>query len=334
MSSRILVVDDEPTLRCVISQVLAEDGHEVTEAASGEEALRAFRACPFPVVMTDIVMGKMSGLDLLQELKLLDSETVVVLMTSHATIEAATSALRKGAYDFLTKPFEDISQISAVVGRAVDKAKLVHEKTAMVEHLQRTTRELETLNEQLQEMAVRDGLTGLFNHRYFRDRLEQEIHRCLRHGHVFSLVFMDVDRFKHFNDTHGHLEGDNLLRVLASLIKEHSRTSTIAARYGGEEFVQLVPEADREAALACAENLRGLIEEHPFEGGQTQPGGKLTMSLGVATFPDDGTDANALLQAADEALYRAKEEGRNRVRAAGRTKGSPAGAAGAGHLGA
>ncbi len=313
MSLRVLVVDDESTIRSVISQVLNEDGYRVTEAASGEEAPAAFRKEPFPIVLTDIVMRKMSGLELLREIKLLDAETLVIVMTSQASLETATTALRAGAHDYLTKPFEDIAHISAVTRKAVEKLELLREKREMVDRLKRSAEELETLNSQLKEMAVRDGLTGLYNHRHFRENLETEVLRCRRHERSFSLIFMDVDHFKRFNDTHGHLQGDRVLRILAKIIRDRSRGTTLAARYGGEEFVLLVPETTREGARAYAESLRQAVEEYPFEGRETQPSAKVTLSLGVATFPEDGDDSIALIASADKALYQAKNGGRNLV---------------------
>jgi len=315
----ILVCDDEPTLRAVLTQVLSEDGYDVTSAASGEEALALFRSNPFPIVLTDIVMGAMSGLELLREIKLIDPDTVVILMTSHATLQGAMKAVQSGAYDFLTKPFDDISSISTIMARAVEKVEILREKNDMVLHLKKTTEELESLNQQLQEIAIRDGMTGLYNHRHFRDRLENEIRRSHRHRRTFSLIFMDVDRFKTYNDTHGHLQGDSLLRRLSAVLRRARRAESILARYGGEEFVLLEPEATKEGALVCAEKIRRAVEEEPFEGRESQPGGRLTLSLGVAAFPADGSESDILLAAADQALYQAKREGRNRVVAAGST---------------
>ena len=206
---RILIADDEETLRTVIQQVLTADGHDITTAASGEEALEHFRREPFPIVISDILMGKMTGLELLNEVKLVEPETLFVVMTSHASLETATTALREGAYDYLTKPFEDLDMISAVVGRAIEKIRLGEENRRLLEDLKKKTEELEVLNASLREMANRDGLTGLFNHRYFRETLDREVARARRYSRPFALVLMDIDHFKAFNDTHGHLAGDD-----------------------------------------------------------------------------------------------------------------------------
>src|SRR6516225_1573492 len=156
---RILVADDETTLRTVISQVLVADGHEVVAVGSGEEALERFKADPFPLVVTDVVMGRMSGLELLSQVKAFDPDCLVVVMTSHASLETAMKALQAGAYDFLVKPFDEIELISAVVARAAEKIKLAAENQRFVGMLQEKTAQLEALNASLRDLASRDGLT-------------------------------------------------------------------------------------------------------------------------------------------------------------------------------
>ncbi len=314
MGVRILVADDEETLRSVITEVLTEDGHEVTAVGSAEEALEAFRENSFPLVITDIIMGSMSGLELLNEIKVLDPDALVTVMTSHASMENATSALRAGAYDFLIKPFDDLDVISSLVSRAVEKVNLVNDNRSLMSELKEKTVEMERLNKRLQHMAIHDGLTGLHNHRYFRDALEEEVPRSGRYERCFSLIFMDVDHFKQYNDTHGHPAGDEVLKTLAQLLTKQCRSTDIAARYGGEEFVVLLPETDKKAARQFAERLRTSVEEHPFLGRETQPLGTVSLSLGVASFPQDGTDSVTLIAHADGALYKAKGDGRNKVR--------------------
>src|SRR3989338_2676496 len=165
-------------------------------------------------------------------------------------------------------------------------------------------------------MAITDGLTGLYNHRYFVGRLKDEIKRAERYERPLSLIIMDIDYFKHYNDTHGHQAGDEILRMLAELITKTIRTSDIAARYGGEEFVIISSETSKERVVQMAERVKKAIEDYPFPKKETQPGGTLTVSFGVATFKVDATIADELIKKADSALYKAKESGRNRVVAA------------------
>ncbi|MEZ4648046.1 MAG: diguanylate cyclase [Candidatus Eisenbacteria bacterium] len=313
MDDRVLVVDDEETLRIVISQVLQADGFEVTTAASGEEAFALFREDPFSLVITDIVMGKISGIDLLERIKSLEAETNVIVMTSHASVETAVRALRNGAYDYLVKPFDDIELISAVARRARDARRLMDQNRILVEQLKITTAELQSINVQLREAAIRDGLTGLFNHRCFRERLDAELKASEKSGAPVSVVLVDVDHFKHFNDVNGHLAGDECLRFVARCLETAATEVGFAARYGGEEFVLVLPGADVEGGYEIAERLRTEIERAVIPKAQTQPLGRLTVSAGVSTSPFDGENANALIERADERLYAAKSAGRNNV---------------------
>jgi diguanylate cyclase (GGDEF)-like protein len=313
MGIPILVVDDEDTLRSVISQVLEEEGHQVTAAANGEEALAAFRANPVPLVITDIIMGSMNGLELLQQVKTVKEDVLVVIMTSQASLETATTAIRTGAYDYLVKPFDDLDVITAVVDRAIDQIQLQQKNKRLVQELSKNAEELEELNTNLRDMAIRDPLTGLFNRRYLHEAIDLELARSRRHKRFFSVVFIDVDHFKQYNDAHGHLAGDEVLKTLATIIQNGCRATTIPARYGGEEMVLLLPETEKQGARAVAEKLRMRVEEYPFPGQETQPLGTVTLSMGIATYPEDGGDGKSLLGYADQALYQAKHRGRNTI---------------------
>ncbi len=315
---RILVVDDEESLRDLLSEVLTDDGYDVTTAATAEDALRVFADDPFPLVISDIRMPGMSGIDLLKKIKAENEDTQVVIITSHASLDTAVTALREGAYDYLIKPFEDLDVISAIVNRALDKVRLVVENRVLVERLRVNNKELEEVNSVLREMAIRDGLTNLYNHRYFHESMAVEVARSQRYGREFSMIFFDVDYFKKFNDTHGHPKGDAVLETIGNILQQRLRTTDIACRYGGEEFVLMLAETPKEGAVMLAEDLRQQIEQHAFQGEETQPNGKLTVSIGVATYPEDGESSSILLQKADEALYKSKENGRNRVTVVGK----------------
>lgn len=314
---RVLVVDDEVSLRELLSEVLTDDGYDVATAGTAEEALRLFSEDPFPLVISDIRMPGMNGIDLLKKIKAEKEDTQVVIITSHASLDTAVTALREGAYDYLIKPFEDLDVISAVVDRAMEKVRLVVENRILVEKLSINNKELEEVNSVLREMAIRDGLTNLYNHRYFHESLAVEVARSQRYGREFSLVFFDVDYFKKYNDTHGHPKGDTVLETIGKLLQQRLRTTDMACRYGGEEFVLMLAETPKNGAAMLAEDLLKQIEEHPFEGEESQPNGKLTVSIGVATYPEDGDSSSTLLQKVDDALYRSKENGRNCVTVAG-----------------
>lgn len=161
------------------------------------------------------------------------------------------------------------------------------------------------------ELSNRDDLTGLYNRRYFFDRYEKEVERAKRYNRIFSLILMDLDHFKIYNDTNGHLAGDRALRAVADALKDNVRKVDILARYGGEEFVVILPETDKESAALVAEKLRASVEKLRLGADATH--GPLTMTLGVSSFPLDSTDAIELLEMADKALYYGKAKGRNRV---------------------
>jgi two-component system cell cycle response regulator len=171
---------------------------------------------------------------------------------------------------------------------------------------------LEKNQTELKALAVRDGLTGLFNHREFYRRLEEEIERVRRYGHPCSLLMLDIDHFKKINDTHGHQAGDRVLRILANWIRSEVRPTDQVSRYGGEEFTIILPETPETEALKAAERIRKGISECEI----TLLNGEelnVTLSFGVATFPNDAKSAEELVAHADRALYAAKDAGRNRV---------------------
>jgi diguanylate cyclase (GGDEF)-like protein len=193
------------------------------------------------------------------------------------------------------------------------------------ERLKRERREMEALRHRLAEMALTDPLTSLANRRQFENSLRGELARIRRHGGECSVVMMDVDHFKNYNDLLGHPAGDDVLKELATLIRGHLRSGDLGCRYGGEEFGLILPSSNREEAALATERLRLLIEKHPFPGRDVQPGGRVTVSAGVASAPEDGVDYETLVQKADTALYVAKSAGRNAVRVAGWDSG-PSGA--------
>jgi len=183
--------------------------------------------------------------------------------------------------------------------------------------LSRAMDDIRHANRRLEELATTDGLTGLFNHRHFKSLLEQEVIRSRRMDFSMSLVMFDVDKFKNYNDVHGHPAGDVVLRDVAELLRSRLRGTDVPCRYGGEEFAVILLDTSKQMAMAVAEEIRSRIEATPFEGQETQPGGILTISAGVASFPGDAEDHLALLRAADEALYAAKHAGRNQIMDAG-----------------
>jgi diguanylate cyclase (GGDEF)-like protein len=169
---------------------------------------------------------------------------------------------------------------------------------------------------QVQENANLDGLTRLYNKRFFMERLADEMTRADKAHQPVSLFLFDLDNFKQYNDREGHQAGDEVLRITGRLLRDMVRPDDIAARYGGEEFVVILPHTHKDGAVTFAERVRQRIAAHDFPNAARQPLGFVSLSGGVATRPDDGADGQGLIAAADAALYRAKRKGRNRVEAA------------------
>lgn len=307
----ILVVDDEEIIRTTMTQLLEEDGFAVTSATNGAEALAIYKNKRFPIVITDIYMPEMTGIELLSAIKAIDSETQVIVMTSYASIDTVITALRSGAYDYMTKPFDDIELVSNVVRNATEKIRLKEKTNQLIEMLKWKTDQLEVANSHLRKLASRDGLTGLYNHRFFQESLAAELNRSIRYQHPFSLLFIDLDFFKIYNDTNGHLSGDKLLTDLAHLFEESFRKTDIICRYGGDEFAVILPEASKKETRNIAAKLHEQVAQYPFDGCEALPGHRVTVSIGFATYAEDGTDTTSLLNHADQIMYAAK---RNRGR--------------------
>ena len=180
--------------------------------------------------------------------------------------------------------------------------------------LNRLTNETKRALRLLREQSRMDDLTGLATHGAFKGRLEREFQRATRYRRPLSLLMVDVDYFKHYNDSFGHPAGDRLLRRVGRMVAGELRRVDFGARYGGDEFSVILPETPKVAAAVVAERIRRSIEKRPFLHGQSQPLGRVTVSVGVATYPEDAAAGIKLVEAADRALYQAKSDGRNRVR--------------------
>ncbi len=312
---RVLVVDDDASILGVVSEVLADDGYEVTTAGSGEEAIEILEKENFALVMTDIRLPGINGIGLLEHIKNVCPRTAVIIITSHGSMQTSIEAIQLGAYDYILKPFEDLSLISNSAKRAIDSFNMDAERSQLMRSLKVSNEELARMNEVFHGMAIRNGLTDLFNHRHINEMLDEEIHKAKVEYSDLSLIFLDVDNFKVFNDVHGHQAGDVLLRELSGLMQESVRKKDVVARWGGEEFVVMCPNTAEPVAARLAEELRRTVADHVFSGAESQPNKKVTISAGVATLAKFH-DKQSLVQAADGALYEAKGAGRNTIRVA------------------
>ncbi len=309
----ILVADDELAIRSLVGELLTDEGHVVTLAEDGEDALEKFRKEWHEIVFSDIRMPKMTGIELLGEIKKMTELTQFIIMTSHASVDNSIAALKKGAFDYILKPFDDLEVVVDAANRAIANLSAIREQQYLLNTLSRQNEELGTLNKKFRELAIRDGLTGLFNHRHGEDRLVDEVDRARKFNRDLSLLFIDLDNFKFFNDKHGHLAGDEVLHSLGKLMSGATRDSDTLARWGGEEFIIIAPETNEQQACQLAESIRKQVAEYAFPHADQQPLGYVSLSIGVATMSDGIANAEQLLKLADKAVYRAKESGRNRT---------------------
>ena len=316
VAARVLVVEDDPEILRLMKQVLSRD-FVVHTASSGEEALQILRTQKLHAVISDHMLPTMSGVDLLREAAMLQPDAARVLVTASTRMDIAQEAVNIAKVKrFLTKPFRTAELISTV-GEAIHEVALTQIKTQLVQELKERNTVLsravhaleardEDLSEKLEQMVLRDPVTGLFTHRYFMEALSAERQRAQRTRGIFSVVLVGVDAFRSFNREYGYAEGDHLLRRVARLLTPPET----AARYGGDRFGVLLSGVGREGALAAAEQIRAGAEKL---GHSEDSPGIFTASAGVATFPEQGEDDETLVSAAEQALVKAKGAGGNRI---------------------
>jgi len=309
----ILIADDEVAIRELVGEILGGEGHEITLAEDGEDALEKFKRSWHEIVFSDIRMPKMNGIELLAAIKGISADTQFVIMTSHASIDNSIQALKMGAFDYILKPFEDLDVITDAANRAMANLSGIRRQQALRDTLSRQNVELDTLNIKILDLAIRDGLTGLFNRRYAEKRLDKEFDQATRLARELSVLFIDLDHFKFFNDTHGHQAGDEILQILAEIMTQAVRQSDTLARWGGEEFIVICPETNQRDACMLAERIRKSVAGHPFPNAAQQPLGIVSLSIGVASRSNGTESSEKLLRFADDAMYCAKDSGRNRA---------------------
>ena len=293
----ILLVDDEEDARMTLSELLEMKQFRVTVADTGEKALKMLEDTPFDLVLSDLFMPRIDGIALTRAIKSMGLTVPVIVMTGFATIEAAVETMKAGAADFITKPF-NIDQILIVITRTLE-----------TKRLQRLAEE----REYFEHLSNIDGLTELYNHRHFHQILLTEIEREKRYRRPLSLMIIDIDNFKACNDTYGHLVGDVVLKQIGALIKKSTRGCDFVARYGGEEFTVIMPETPKQEAAVVAERIRSSIEEFSFSSFAGKHMGRLTVTIGLASLPEDAHDKKGLIEMADQKMYKGKDAGKNRV---------------------
>jgi diguanylate cyclase (GGDEF)-like protein len=292
----VLVAEDQPPSALIIQRMLERMGHEVQVVPDGEEAWSVLLDREIPLLISDWMMPHLDGLALCRRLRASPRPryTYVLLVTSCNRRSDRLEGLRAGADNFLAKPWD--AQELAVHLEIACRILAVHD-------------ELARQNQRLAELASVDGLTGLKNRRVLFEELDRAASLAGRGCPPYSIILLDVDHFKRYNDTFGHLSGDDVLRTVSRTLRATVRDVDLVARYGGEEFVALLESTDRETATQVAERIRSAIAETEWLG---RP---VTVSLGVASAdPPSPAAVRELIGQADQALYRAKNSGRNQAR--------------------
>ena len=293
--------------RDVLTRRLERLGYTVTAAADGRQALELIARQPFDVVLLDIKMPGLTGFQVLQAIRRIHSVTdlPVVMVTSSDDSDSIVEALQLGANDYVTKPIDFPVALARI-------------RTHLL--LRQMVLALEEANQKLERLSFLDGLTNIANRRRFDEFLQIEWRRAVREAAPLSVILADIDFFKAYNDTYGHEAGDEILKKVAgALAATVNRPADLVARYGGEEFIVALPGTDAAGALVLAERLRAAVEALAVAHSTSRAAAHVTISVGVATtIPERGAAPEALVAAADQALYEAKHDGRNRVRASGR----------------
>jgi len=287
--ANILVVDDNPDKLHLLEAALCLAGYRVTTATDGDEALAAIESYQPDLVITDVMMPRMNGYELAQRIRANPrTKFIPVIMQTAASrrVEDLRRASEVGALGYITDP----TDLDLLLART------------------RTLLEFKAYLDVCEEAAFTDHLTGLANRRRFERQLEREVNRTLRLGHAFSLLMLDIDKFKELNDTFGHDAGDEAIRLIGKVLREGTRGIDLAARIGGEEFAILLVETELSRGLEVAERLRIAIKEMSIPSA-----GHITASFGVAECPSCAQTSVDILKAADSLLYEAKRKGRDQV---------------------
>jgi diguanylate cyclase (GGDEF)-like protein len=290
--SSVLIVDDEKTNIAALTHMLSPE-YKVYAAKNGQDAIELANEYLPDVILLDIVMPEMDGFEVIAKLKNSERtrEIPIIFITGLNNPEAEEKGLSLGASDYISKPF-----VSSIVKLRVQNQIQIMAQIKMIRSL-----------------SLMDSLTNLPNRRSFDDRMRLEWEHARRNKTTLSVFFIDIDKFKDYNDTYGHLQGDIVLRIVGETVtRSLNRSTDFVARWGGEEFVVLLPTTDWSGAMKTAEFIRKNVEDTviPCEGKDT----RITVSIGINSItPVPGCTINDFLNSADQALYMAKKSGRNRV---------------------
>lgn len=296
----VLLIEDDYQQAKLIKSLVASEPYNLIVASSGEEAIRLGQTIKIDLILLDLMLPGMSGYDVCEHYKANEAtrNIQIVAITSLSDIESKIKCINKGVDDYLIKPV-NIKEVKSRIN-------VLLKKKINLDHLQAHHKEV--LN-----LAIIDGLTGLYNQTYLKNYLQLEIERSLERGYLIVLMMLDLDDFKKYNDTLGHPAGDSILRRFSELIKMNIREIDLPARYGGEEFSVVMPYASKKEAIATAEKIRTTLQNSPIVEDDKNRVNQITTSIGIAICPKQATTVDGLINKADYMLYHAKKTGKNKI---------------------
>lgn len=312
-SLRILVIDDSLTAREKFKEFLEADGAGVLLAKDAEQGAELLRSENPDCLLLDYRLPGVSGLEFLSQLSADDNglPLPVVMLTGEGNESVAVEAMKAGVHDYLVKGAITQHNLLRAVQNAIEKVATERELLARNERIEQLTQELTEANCRLTLMSRLDPLTKLFNRAAFEESVTLEHERFVQYGRVYSVIMLDVDHFKLFNDSLGHQAGDACLQRIAQCLNKATKSMDVVGRYGGEEFIVLAPETELQGAPVLAERIREEVCELDIRHPASPTAESVTVSLGIAQDPAERWEE--VVKKADQALYAAKRNGRNRV---------------------
>ena len=327
----ILIVDDSPHIHAQLNAFLQSD--QIKKIISAQNAAEAFAhlgintqasLLNIDLILMDIMLPDMNGIEICRRIKTIEhlKDIPIIMITSDTSEQSLLAAFDAGAADYIAKPLKKIelfARTSSILRlkREMDERKAREQDLLRLKKkLEESNRKLQLANHKLQLLSITDPLTGIYNRRYFNEQLRKEWKRCARHSRQLSIILIDVDYFKKYNDIYGHLCGDECLKKLAQGLNNClNREGDCLARFGGEEFIALLPEINETGALKVAKKMQKTVKELHIVHAGSEINHYLTVSIGIAcTTCSQENPPESIVQAADNALYTAKNAGRNKIK--------------------
>ncbi|MBI5416852.1 diguanylate cyclase [Candidatus Poribacteria bacterium] len=289
----IIIIDESGNISKRIKNISNDKRYNFYIAKSKEDALTHLKQKNYEIVITETKTPIIDDYEVIKFIKDSQSDSCIIVTSNYSSVHEALKTLKSGAFGFIPQPFDE-DTIRLVLNKAVERQELFKERN------------------HFRELSMLDGLTSVFNRRFFQEIISTELSRSGRFKHHLSLILIDIDNFKHFNDTYGHVVGDKILKEFSDLLVKNVRTIDYVCRYGGDEFTIVLPETNKEGTFNLARRLKNSMMQNKFitdDKIETH----LSISIGISTFPQDADKKDSLIEKADKALYDAKKLGKGQI---------------------